>query len=257
LTPSPTHKVLSTFGRHGVRALLMGGQACILYGAAEFTRDIDFLIGADGENLERLRAALAELKARRADVPELDADALRQGHACLFRCGAPALRGWRIDVLARFRGCGDFRQLWAHRQSLRLPGYGVVGALAIEDLVTAKKTQRDKDWPMIARLVEADYVSAGKRPARRRIQFWLREARTIDLILALVRRFPGTAARCAAQRPAVAAALRQDLEAVERALLVEQKHERQADRLYWQPLRSELAQWRRARGKVKQRRTGV
>jgi len=30
----------------GVRALLMGGQACVLYGAAELSRDIDFAIVA-------------------------------------------------------------------------------------------------------------------------------------------------------------------------------------------------------------------
>ena len=30
-----------------VRALLMGGQACVFYGAAEFSRDTDLLILAD------------------------------------------------------------------------------------------------------------------------------------------------------------------------------------------------------------------
>lgn len=29
---------------HRVRALLMGGQACVFYGAAEFSRDTDFAI---------------------------------------------------------------------------------------------------------------------------------------------------------------------------------------------------------------------
>jgi hypothetical protein len=39
----------------------MGGQACILYGAAEFSRDVD--VAADDGNLHRLRRALAELQA--------------------------------------------------------------------------------------------------------------------------------------------------------------------------------------------------
>ena len=47
---------------HRVRALLMGGQACVFYGAAEFSRDIDFVIVADAGNLGRLRKALAELQ---------------------------------------------------------------------------------------------------------------------------------------------------------------------------------------------------
>jgi hypothetical protein len=43
---------------HQVRALLMGGQACVFYGAAEFSRDTDLLILAEAENLQRLDGAL-------------------------------------------------------------------------------------------------------------------------------------------------------------------------------------------------------
>jgi len=32
LIPKPIHKVLSTFSENRVRYLLMGGQACVLYG---------------------------------------------------------------------------------------------------------------------------------------------------------------------------------------------------------------------------------
>jgi len=44
LDPNPIHKVLSTFQSCKVGALLMGGQACVFYGAAEFSRDTDFTI---------------------------------------------------------------------------------------------------------------------------------------------------------------------------------------------------------------------
>ncbi len=47
MTLSPIPKVLSTFLKHKVKALLIGGQACILYGAAEFSRDIDLAIVQD------------------------------------------------------------------------------------------------------------------------------------------------------------------------------------------------------------------
>lgn len=58
---------------HGVRALLMGGQACVFYGAAEFNRDTDFAILADARNLARLRKALDELRAEPMELrtPEL------------------------------------------------------------------------------------------------------------------------------------------------------------------------------------------
>jgi hypothetical protein len=36
----------------------MGGQACILYGAAEFSRDTDFAVLSSAQNLDRLREAL-------------------------------------------------------------------------------------------------------------------------------------------------------------------------------------------------------
>jgi hypothetical protein len=52
LIPSPIGKVLSTFRKHRVRALLMGGQACILYGAAEFSRDVDFAVQDEKRSLK-------------------------------------------------------------------------------------------------------------------------------------------------------------------------------------------------------------
>jgi hypothetical protein len=54
---------------HRVRALLMGGQACVFYGAAEFSRDTALAILADAGNLARLRRALAELQAECIAVP--------------------------------------------------------------------------------------------------------------------------------------------------------------------------------------------
>ena len=36
---NPILRVLSSIQKHRVRALLMGGQACVFYGAAEFSRE--------------------------------------------------------------------------------------------------------------------------------------------------------------------------------------------------------------------------
>ena len=41
----------------------MGGQACVFYGAAEFSRDLDLLILLEDENLDRVLSALNELQA--------------------------------------------------------------------------------------------------------------------------------------------------------------------------------------------------
>jgi len=41
LIRNPILKVLSLIQTHRVEALLMGGQACVFYDAAEFSRDTD------------------------------------------------------------------------------------------------------------------------------------------------------------------------------------------------------------------------
>lgn len=54
---------------HRVAALLMGGQACVLYGAAEFSRDADLAVLADEANVHRLASALGALDAHVIAVP--------------------------------------------------------------------------------------------------------------------------------------------------------------------------------------------
>jgi len=63
LTRNPILKVLFSIRAHRVRALLMGGQACVFYGAAEFSRDTDLAILADSANLAKLKNALEDLQA--------------------------------------------------------------------------------------------------------------------------------------------------------------------------------------------------
>ena len=49
MIPNPILKVLSSMREHHVQCLLMGGQACVFYGAAEFSRDTDLAILADDQ----------------------------------------------------------------------------------------------------------------------------------------------------------------------------------------------------------------
>jgi len=44
-------EVLSLIQKHHLKMLLMGGQACVLYGAVEFCRDFDLVLLLDTENL--------------------------------------------------------------------------------------------------------------------------------------------------------------------------------------------------------------
>src|SRR5713226_9379989 len=208
----------------------MGGQACILYGAAEFSRDVDVAVAADDGNLHRLRRALAELQAAPIFVRPLGPEVLLRGHACHFRVQTPELRGIRIDVMSVMHGCDSFEELWNRRRRLRIPNIGMVNLLGLSDLVRAKKTQRDKDWPMVRRLVEADFDKHVKSPAKQQILFWLREARNPQLLAELCRRFSRWARQIARVRPAVRYALRGDLNQTEKALRQEEDILRAADR---------------------------
>jgi hypothetical protein len=231
----------------GVEALLMGGQACVLYGAAEFSRDADFAVLASPANLARLRAAMADLQAEVIAVPPFDARYLERGHAVHFRCKHPDAMNFRVDVMARLRGVDPFEALWARRTTWDFPGGFQVDSLSLPDLVASKKTQRDKDWPMIRRLVEVSYDKNFADPTPEQVEFWLREFRTPELLVDCARWFPDDAGRLVAERQAIEAALSPDLDAVRAALAAEESRERALDRAYWDPLKAELQALRHQR----------
>jgi hypothetical protein len=112
LIPNPILKVLSTLSTHRFHYLLMGGQACVFYGAAEFSRDCDIAIFCEPENLARLRAAFDELEAVTIAVPPFEVEYLLRGHAVHFRCQAADAPSIRIDVMAKMRRVALFEELW-------------------------------------------------------------------------------------------------------------------------------------------------
>ena len=94
----------------------------------------------------------------------------------------------RVDVMSKMRGVDSFAKLWRRRTTIELPDGTKCDLLSLPDLVQAKKTQRDKDWPMIRRLVEAHYFQNRAKPNPAQIRFWLQELRTPEILLELARR---------------------------------------------------------------------
>jgi len=207
LIPNPIRRVLSSIEEKRVRALLMGGQACVLYGAAEFSRDTDLAILASPANLRRLQAALDDLQARVIAVPPFEARYLRRGHAVHFRCEV----------------------------------------MALPDLVQAKKTQHDKDWPMVRRLLEAHFFENRDHATAAQVRFWLRELRTPELLVETARRWPRALVAQARHRPLLRHARPGREAELAASLSAEEATERRADARYWAPLRAELERLRRAR----------
>ena len=223
----------------------MGGQACVFYGAAEFSRDTDLAILASAENLARLKKSLKDLKAEVIAVPPFESTYLRKGHAVHFRCNHLEALGMRVDVMTKMRGVDSFPKLWTRRTSIQIDG-AKIDLMGLPDLVQAKKTQRDKDWPMIRRLVEVNYFANRETPTKEQIRFWFLELRTPQLLIELGRqnRIPAQLFR---QRSLLKALKSEDESTLTKLLIEEVEQIRNADRRYWMPLKKELEILRHAR----------
>lgn len=227
----------------------MGGQACVFYGAAEFSRDCDIVIVADDANLARLNEVLKELEAVCIAVPPFDRQFLERGHAVHFRCHHVDAKGIRLDVMTRMRGCDEFAALWDRRLTLQDSDGMIYEILGIEDLVKAKKTQRDKDWPMIRRLVDAHYDAFRDSPTDERICFWLRESRTPEVLISVAEQYPQQRDKLLRARPVLQETLSASRDGLQPALSQEEANERRADEVYWKPLKDELESLRADRPK--------
>ncbi len=224
----------------------MGGQACVFYGAAEFSRDTDLLVLAEPANLEQLGAALKELHAERIAVPPFDAKFLQRGHAVRFRCYHPGAAEMRVDIMSRLRGIDEFATLWSRRTTITDADGMSYELLALSDLVLAKKTQRSKDWPMLQRLVEAHYLKHRGSATEDQQAFWGTELRTPQLLVEFAKNWPETARRFSGTRPLLQLAIQGKTSELSDALRNEESVERERDRVYWQPLKAELEQLRHA-----------
>lgn len=247
MTASPILRVLSTLKKQKVKSLLIGGQACILYGAAEFSRDSDFVVLAEPANLEALKKALKALKAVPVYFPDLSIEYLAKGHASHFRCRARGVEGLRVDVMGRLKGCEPFNRLWTRRSRVRVSGAGNIDVISLADLVESKKTQRDKDWLMLTRLVENDVFLKDGRGIPSKVSWWLNQGRVAGTLVRLCADYPVLARKVAARRPLLLEALKGDLKRVAALLKKEEAAERAADVKYWTPLKKELEEMRLGR----------
>jgi hypothetical protein len=165
------------------------------------------------------------------------------GLAVHFRCKHPDARNLRVDLMSKMRGVDPFDRLWQRRTTLVADG-ATIEMLALPDLVKAKKTQRDKDWPMIVRLVEAHYFQNREQPSGPQIAFWLQEMRTPALLIEVGARFPADCEHFIPERKLLPLARSGDEAGLSVELRIEEEKERAADRAYWLPLRRELERLR-------------
>ncbi len=246
MIPIQILRVLSTIQQYDVPALLIGGQSCVLYGAAEYSRHLDLAVLGNDKGLPQFSEAMQALDATVIAVPPFESQYLSRGHAVHFNVpgdtDATAATPLRVDIMSRMRGVAPFEELWARRTTITLPDAArtaevTVELMALEDLVTAKKTQCDKAWPMLRRLVDASYDSdRDSEASAAQAQFWLSEVRSPEFLREAVERFPRDASQSTRNVVAVTVAGGD----VADALAKEQSAEMAADRVYWEPLCREL-----------------
>ncbi|MBN2035438.1 MAG: hypothetical protein JW768_01730 [Chitinispirillaceae bacterium] len=249
MTQNPILKVLSVMHGYRVRFLLIGGQACVLYGGSEFSRDTDLAVLPDRENLERLMKALKQLQAEKIAIPDMSIDALQKGHAVHFRCKHPDVLDMRIDIMSIFRNAPAFETMWDRRTTMDL-GDGIeVDVISLPDLIGIKKTQRDKDWFHIRRLIEAHYMENKENRSPDNASFWLTESRTPTMLRYLFKEFSDIATVISQKRTILKLLPECSDDQLSQALADEEKLFRDADRKYWQPLLEELETLRHTRKK--------
>ena len=123
-------ELMRIFNAHGVKYLVVGGYAVMLYSEPRFTKDLDLWVGDDRDNASRVFRALAEFGAPLTGVDPADF----AKPDLIYQLGVPPLR---IDVLTSISGV-DFEAAWVRR---REAAYGDVTArfIALEDLLRNKR----------------------------------------------------------------------------------------------------------------------
>jgi hypothetical protein len=151
-------RILAAFEEHGVRAVLIGGFAAVIYGSPYVTTDVDLVPAHDEENLARLADALRSIHARVWTQEEpaglaFDASAEALARADIWNL---VTDHGRLDLAFTPAGTGGYDDLARDAQHLTVLGVGVdVASLA--DVIRSKEAaDREKDrlvLPVLRRLL--------------------------------------------------------------------------------------------------------
>ena len=110
MTPAPFSKDIREFlmwlSRHGVRYVIVGGEAVIYYGHARLTGDIDIFYDRSPGNCKKLYAALADFW--QGSVPGIASPRDLKGDNLIIQFGLPP---HRIDLLSAISAVA-FSQAW-------------------------------------------------------------------------------------------------------------------------------------------------
>ena len=241
-------RLFSILNDVGLQCLLIGGQACVIYGAKTSTVDLDITILSTNINLAKLKNALEVLEAKPslASVP-LDAALLTRGHSLHYYCGKSGFDNIRFDILGTLPRLQAFSNIWQRRFDFVSDSGVTIPVLSVPDLILSKKTGRIKDTADITALVNAHFVMNHLEPDENDIRLWLTEAREVDVLQMFAEKFPSEARKLAKERPLLKHVISGDIAALKVALIEEASNEATAHEAFRGPLRAEARELARKR----------
>lgn len=128
-------KVCQLLNKHRAKYLVVGGEACILYGLTRTTEDIDIFVEKKIDNIERVLSALSELPYGIAK--EILSEKVLNSPFNIIG-DQP-----RVDVLTALAGV-SFREAWNSRKTMIIEGVKIP-CLNINLLIKTKDTDRLQD----------------------------------------------------------------------------------------------------------------
>ena len=126
--PDDFREFIECLNKHDVRYLLVGGWAVGIYGTPRATKDIDFLIGCDDDNIARLQAALLVFGA-----PTVEADVFKEA-GNVYRIGSSPVQ---IDIINQASGI-EFADCYPRRALVTADGVEI-SVISKADLVRNKR----------------------------------------------------------------------------------------------------------------------
>jgi hypothetical protein len=152
--PLDAKPLLLALQRHGVDFVVVGGLAGMAHGSTYPSFDLDVAYARDRPNLERMAAALRDLKVTLTNAPadlpfQIDARTLENGANFTF----DTAHG-RFDILGDIKGISSYEDLRKHAKLAAIEGVEIRLA-SIDHLIGMKRAaDRPKD-----RIMLEDYIA--------------------------------------------------------------------------------------------------
>lgn len=102
-------QILREFEREGVRYVLVGSMAMAAHGLVRATRDMDFFVSPDAENVERLKRALKVVFAGDPNLDQISAEDLGGDYPAVEY--VPPHGAYSLDILARLGEAFRYEEL--------------------------------------------------------------------------------------------------------------------------------------------------